>query len=101
MTDMTREEAIETLLYRVKCPKGQHDVVRIVWDNDIVCQAIDAAVEALEKQESIEYVMKLHLAYINKIANTSDISKKKAIKYIREHLKASTRSFVKWSDEEC
>lgn len=48
MTDMTREEAIETLLYRVKCPKGQHDVVRIVWDNDIVCQAIDAAVEALE-----------------------------------------------------
>lgn len=47
----------------------------------------------------IEYVMKLHLAYINKIANTSDISKKKAINYIREHLKASTRSFVKWGDD--
>ena len=61
--------------------------------------SVGLAIEALEKQESIEYVMKLHLAYINKIANTSDISKKKAIKYIKEHLKASTRRFVNWSDE--
>lgn len=46
---MTNEEVIEILLHRVKCPKGQHDVVRIVWEDDIVCQAIDMAVEALEK----------------------------------------------------
>lgn len=64
---MTREEAIETLLYRVKCPKGQHDVVRIVWDNDIVCQAIDAAVEALEICDIFEKYWSQHLKAARKM----------------------------------
>lgn len=62
-------------------------------------EACVMAMEALEKQEHIEYVMKLNLQYIDKIAHTKDISRKKSIKYIKEHLKASTRALVKWSDE--
>lgn len=63
-------------------------------------EACVMAIEALEKQESIEYVMKLNLQYIDKIAHTKDISRKKSIRYIKEHLIASTRALVKWSDEE-
>lgn len=53
-----------------------------------------------DKKDEIEYIIKLNLQYIDKIAKTKDISKKKAIKYIKEHLKASTRSIVGWSDNE-
>ena len=65
---------------------------------DVLNHIIATTPTAFDK-EYFEYVMRLNITYIDKVANTKDISKKKAIKYIKEHLKASTRRFVNWSDE--
>lgn len=60
---------------------------------------IEKTNEVDDRHNEIEYIIRLNLQYIDKIAHTKDISKKKAIRYIKEHLKASTRSFVKWGDD--
>lgn len=65
-----------------------------------VLEFFEDFLEREEKQKQIDYVIKLNVAYINKIGKTKDISKKQALRYIKEHLIASTRSFVNWEEVE-
>lgn len=46
---MTYEEAI-IHLKELRCPEDQDDVVRIIWNGDLRDQAIEEAIESLEKQ---------------------------------------------------
>lgn len=48
----------------------------------------------------IKYLMKLNVEYIDNLANTESVNKKQTVKYIKEYLKLTTRSFMDWSDEE-
>lgn len=91
---MTYEEAIEKVHAIMKY------CIDVGMNVDVILELNRVIIEALQKQESIKYLMKLNVEYIDKLANTESVNKKQTVKYIKEHLKSTTMSFMDWSDEE-